>query len=371
MALQQQRHESTLTLLREQKTPLYRIKYVLAKEVYFNLKKRLEFYRVIRTFTQNGISIQASLKYYGQMLQKYSRDDGMHFIVQDILSLMDTGVRFERAIARWVPEEEQAIIESSAKEVARACEVVTVFAENMMSIKSALIDALTYPIIMFIILIASLLGFSLYMIPMMEQLSPHSSWPAMAQNLYVMTSYVREHGGLLFSLLFGLVVVSSYSLSRLTNPVIRGLLDYLPPWNIYKPYVSTSFLIALSSLIKTGSSFNHSVQKMSETAAPYLMFFLKRIARRLAAGNNFGDSLVVGLFKGNLLISLTVFAITNRLEQGIQFLADENLAEQRLVFVKKGRALGYTLMIVVAIVIGWVMLSLYGIQSSMQVGSVG
>jgi type II secretory pathway component PulF len=364
------RSDTKFALLGFQKDLLYRLKYSFVKSSYFNLKKRLEFYRVIRTFTQNGISIQASLKYYGQMLQKYSRDDGMNFIIQDILALMDTGTRFERAISRWIPEEEQAIIESSSKDVARACEVVTVFAENMMSIKSALVDALTYPIIMFVILIASLLGFSLYMIPMMEQLSPHSSWPVMAQNLYSLTSYVREHGTLLFGSFFALVVLSTYSMSRLTNPVIRGLLDYLPPWNIYKPYVSTSFLIALSSLIKTGSSFNNSVHKMSETASPYLMFFLKRIARRLSAGNNFGDSLVVGLFKGNLLISLAVFAITNRLEQGIQFLADENLGEQRLVFVKKGRILGYSLMILVAIVIGWVMLSLYGIQSSLQVSSI-
>ena len=364
-------HDVKLTLLREQRTLLYRIKYIVTKSVYFTLKKRVEFYRVIRTFTQNGISIQASLKYYGQMLKKYSRDDSMHFVIQDILSLMDTGVRFERAIARWVPEEEQAIIESSAKDVARACEVVTVFAENMMSIKSALLDALTYPIVMFVILIASLFGFSLYMIPMMEQLSPHDTWPVMAQNLYIMTSFVRDHGVFLVSILIAVCFLSSYSLSRFTHPVIRGMLDYLPPWSIYKPYVSTSFLIALSSLIKTGSSFNHSVQKMSETASPYLMFFLKRIAKRLAAGNNFGDSLVVGLFKGNLLISLTVFAVTNRLEQGIQFLADENLGEQRLVFVKKGRVLGYTVMVVIAIVIGWVMLSLYGVQSSMQIGAIG
>lgn len=204
------------------------------------------------------------------------------------------------------------------------------------------------------------------MIPMMEQVSPHTQWPPMAQSLYSVSSYIKDHWG---GLLASIAIISSlalWSMPRVTAPAIRKLLDYLPPWNIYKPYTSTSFLIALSSLIKTGSSFHNSVRKMGETASPYLMFFLKRILGRLSTGNSFGDSLVVGLFDGNLLISLTVFAATNRLEQGIQYLADENLEEQRLVFIKKGRILGYALMILVAGVIGWVMLSLYGIQSTVQ-----
>ena len=123
-------------------------------------------------------------------------------------------------------------------------------------------------------------------------------------------------------------------------------------------------------MLKTGSSFNNAVHKMGITATPYLMHFLRRIVIRLGAGSGFGESLVIGLFEGNLLISLTVFATTNNLEKGIKFLADENLEEQRLVFIKKGRILGYTLMIMVTGVIGWVMLSLYGIQSSVQTGSI-
>ncbi|MCD8525175.1 MAG: type II secretion system F family protein [Gammaproteobacteria bacterium] len=123
-------------------------------------------------------------------------------------------------------------------------------------------------------------------------------------------------------------------------------------------------------MLKSGSSFNNAVHKMGVTATPYLMYFLKRILIRLSAGSGFGESLVIGLFEGNLLISLTVFATTNNLEKGIKFLADENLEEQRQVFIKKGKILGYALMIAVAGVIGWVMLSLYGIQSSVQVGSI-
>ena len=269
-------------------------------------------------------------------------------------------------MSRWIPEEELAIIENSSKDMARACDVVTTFSENMMQIKNALVQSLTYPIAMVIVLVVCLMGFALYMIPMMEQVSPHTQWPPMAQLLYSVSSYIKESWALLIGGIVIVGTVAMWSMPRITTPVLRSLLDRFPPWNIYKSYTSTSFLIALSSLIKTGSSFHNSVRKMGETASPYLMFFLKRIMKRLSTGNNFGDSLVVGLFEGNLLISLTVFASTNRLEQGIQYLADENLEEQRLVFIKKGRVLGYALMMLVAAVIGWVMLSLYGIQSTVQ-----
>lgn len=346
------------------------LKYYFIKNFYFDLKKRLEFYRIIQTFTQNGISIQTSLRLYGDMIKKYNNDTSMKFLVDDILRMMANGVRFERAIAFWVPSQESAIIEASSNDVAIACRVVTKFAENMTLIKSALVGALTYPAVMVLVLIGSLLSFSEFVLPLMVKLSPPANWPPMAQNLYALTTFIHDYLIAITVSLISITVLSISSLARFTFMPIRNLLDKLPPWNIYKPYTATTFLIALASMLKTGSSFNNAVHKMGITATPYLMHFLRRIVIRLSAGSGFGESLVIGLFEGNLLISLTVFATTNNLEKGIQFLADENLEEQRLVFIKKGRILGYTLMIMVTAVIGWVMLSLYGIQSSVQTGSI-
>lgn len=346
------------------------LQYFLIKTIYFDLKRRLDFYRIIRTFTQNGISIQTSLRLYGDMIKKYNKDTSMKFVVDDILRMMSNGIRFERAIAYWVPPQESALIESSANDVARACEVVTGFAENMMTIKSALVGALTYPIVMILVLIGSLLSFSEFVIPLMIRLSPPENWPPSAQNLYAMTSFIHDHLLFLIFFMFTVSILSIASLSRFIFMPIRVILDKLPPWNIYKPYTATTFLIALAAMLKSGSSFNNAIHKMGVTATPYLMYFLKRILIRLSAGSAFGESLVIGLFEGNLLISLTVFATTNNLEKGIKFLADENLEEQRQVFIKKGKILGYTLMILVAAVVGWVMMSLYGIQSSVQIGSI-
>ncbi|MES2204449.1 MAG: type II secretion system F family protein [Pseudomonadota bacterium] len=349
---------------------LFFINYFFIKNIYFDLKKRLEFYRIIRTFTQNGISIQSSLRLYGAMILKYNKDTSMKFLVDDILAMMADGVRFERAIAFWVPSQESAIIEASSHDVAIACEVVTKFAENMTSIKSALVGALTYPVVMIFVLIGSLLSFSEFVLPLMVKLSPPENWPPMAQNLYALTTFIHNYLVFIAVTLIAVTVISISSLSRFTFMPIRNVLDKLPPWNIYKPYTATTFLIALASMLKTGSSFNNAVHKMGVTATPYLMHYLRKIVIRLGAGSGFGESLVIGLFEGNLLISLTVFATTNNLEKGIKFLADENLEEQRLVFIKKGRILGYMMMIAVTAVIGWVMLSLYGIQSSVQTGSV-
>lgn len=346
----------------------YQFKVAITKRFYFNLKKRVEFYRIVRTLTANGVSIQTALKLYGDMIFKYYKDASMKFIIDDILGMMTSGVRFERAIALWVPAEEHAVIESSSKDVARACEVVTVFAENMMSIRGALSGALAYPIMMLVLLIGCLIGFSTYIMPMMVKISPPSAWPLMAQNLYAVTNFISAHILGLGMVIVATFAIVSWSMSHFTFKPVRKILDKLPPWNIYKLYTSTSFLIALSSLIKTGSSFNHSLNRMKETSNPFLSGFLSQMQLNLSRGRNFGDSLVVGLFEGSLLISLSVFAMTNRLEKGIAFLADENLEEQQQVFVKKGKILGYTLMMVVAGVIGWAMLSIYGIQSSIQVG---
>lgn len=340
---------------------------VMIKHCYFGTKKRVEFYRVLRSLTQNGISIQASLQFFSTMIGKYQKSESsLKFILDDILRRMKQGTRFEVAISHWIPTAEVVLVQASAKDVTSACEIITRFSENMLSIQSALIGALTYPIAMILVLIGSMTGFTFYVIPIMTKLSDPSHWPPMAKALYSFTSLIADHTVLIVSMFVAFIVFTSWSLKKLTFMPIRCILDKLPPWNIYKPYASTSFLIALASLLRTGSSYNHALRGMRQTASPYLKQYLDKILKRLAAGSNFGESLVVGLFNGTILISLCVFAMTNRLEQGIQFLADENLEEQRLVFIRKGKILGYVLMFVVAGVIGWVMLSLYGMQTSIQ-----
>jgi len=345
----------------------YTIKCFLIKRFYFGTKQRVDFYRVIKALTGNGVSVQSSLQLYSKMIAKHDRSKAsLKFIIDDILKMMQQGVRYEQAISVWVPVQESVLIQSSAKDVAKACAIITKFTENILSIKSALIGTLSYPTMMLVILVGCLLAFAYYIMPYMVQLSPPARWPAEAHALYTFCNFITSNSKVLGVSIVSLFIFIGWSFQGLIFMPARVLFDKIPPWSIFKPFVATTFMIALAAMLRSGTSYNQALTSIRKTASPYLVVFINRILRQLSAGSAFGDSIEVGLFEGNVLISLTVFAMTNRLEQGIQFLADENLEEQRLAFIAKGKVLGYVMMFLVSGTIGWLMLSLYGMQSTIQ-----
>ena len=345
----------------------YRIKCFFIKNFYFGTKQRVDFYRVIKALTSNGVSVQSSLSLYSDMIKKHQRDKmSLKFIIDDILKMMQQGVRYEHAVSAWIPVQEAVLIKASAKDVAKACAIITKFTENILTIQSALISTLSYPSMMLVILLACLVSFAYYIMPYMVQLSSPARWPSEAHALYVFCTFITGHSTLLLVSLIATFIFIGWSFQGLIFMPLRVIFDKIPPWSIFKPFIATTFLIALAAMLRAGTSYNQALTTIKQTASPYLVVFLKRILRQLSAGSNFGDSIEVGLFEGNILISLTVFAMTNRLEQGIQFLADENLDEQRQAFIAKGKILGYIMMFLVSGTIGWLMLSLYGMQSTIQ-----
>jgi type II secretory pathway component PulF len=186
----------------------------------------------------------------------------------------------------------------------------------------------------------------------------------MSYCLYVLANFIANHYLILGVTLAALIILVSLSLSRLSAPYFRDLLDKLPPWSIYKGFTATSFLLALSSSIKLGASFNTAIVKINRISTGYLQRFLRKINSRLKSGSNFGDAVDIGLFDDTTLVSLSVYSTTNKLEQGIQYLADNNLAEHTAMIVKRGKIMGYATMAFVAGFIGWIILAMYGMQSS-------
>lgn len=346
---------------------MFHLKRLYLRHGYFTAKKRIEFYRMLNTMTANGVSIQMALtqikKKFEQIKQK---DNPINAIITDILNLMKAGMPFHHAIRRWIPTQEYALIKASHQDIPRALSIVTQHAEHNLSIKSALTSSLSYPIMMFILSIGAIAMLSFYIIPNMSKLVSVDKWPPLSYNLYLLANTVTQNSTLILIVSASLITFVSWSLANLPAYGLRSLLDKLPPWNIYKAYTATSFLIALSSSIKLGSSFNSAILQLQPISSPYLKRYLKKVKNRLMSGSNFGDAIDIGLFDSITLVSLSVFAVTNRLEQGIQYIADNNLAEQKQMIIRRGKILGYLMMGFVTGIIGWIVLAMYGMQSAVS-----
>lgn len=337
------------------------------RHTFFNTKQRIAFYRMLHNLTANGVSLQSALTLIkSKFEQMKQRNTELNQIISDVLYSMRIGMPFHKAFARWIPNQEYLLIESSHQDIPRALSIVIQHAEHLQKIQNALAASLTYPAVMLLLLILTLVGLAFYIMPNMAKLISPDRWPPISHNLYVLANFIAHYYQVLAVLLITVVSFVAWSMANLTNPLVRRLLDRLPPWNIYKGYTATSFLLALSSSIKLGASFNSSILKIHGISSPYLKRFLIKIKARLMSGSNFGDAIDIGIFDSITLVSLSVFSTTNRLEQGIQYLADHNLEEQKELIVKRGKLLGYITMGFVASMIGWIVLAMYGMQSAVS-----
>jgi type II secretory pathway component PulF len=350
---------------RESSTRMGKIEHAYLRYVFFNTKERIAFYRMLFNLTSNGISIQSALILvkgkYDQLVKKRSE---LNKIIADILRLMRSGIPFHRALMSWIPSQEYLLLESCYQDIPRALGIMTQHGENLKNIQNALIGALTYPVVMMIMLIGVLVTLAFYIMPNMAKLAPPDKWPPMSYSLYELANFIADYYAVLSLIIISALLFIAYSLSRVTAPYCRDLLDKLPPWNIYKGYTSIAFLLALSSSIKLGASFNTAVIKIHRISTQYLQSFLRKMNSRLKNGNSFGDAVDVGLFDDDTLVNLSVYASTNKLEQGIQYLAEHNLLEHRAMIEKRGKVLGYFVMAFVATMIGWIILAMYGMQSA-------
>lgn len=356
-------HTQELRIHKSSRMPY--IKFLYLRHSYFSGKKRLEFYRMLSTLTANGVSIQSALTLIKSKFEQIKKGGNpMNAVITDILYSMHIGLPFHHAIAKWIPSHEYALIDSSYQDVPRALKIVIQYSENALVIRSALVGSLSYPVIMFLILIVMLAALSFYIMPNMAKLSPPETWPPISHNLYLLTNFITNNAIIISMIVVAFLVFMFWSFDNFSYLPIRSLLDKIPPWNVYKNYTATSFLIALSSSIKLGSSFNSAIQQLHPISSHYLRRFLVKIKNRLINGSGFGDAIDIGIFDSITLVSLSVFATTNKLEQGIQYIADNNLDEQKHLLLRRGKVMGYCMMMFVAIMIGWIVLSMYGMQSA-------
>jgi type II secretory pathway component PulF len=102
---------------------------------------------------------------------------------------------------------------------------------------------------------------------------------------------------------------SLWSLPRLTGRVRRDYLDRLPPWSIYKSFASSSLMISLSALVKSGQPLDEAVKHMRRMSGPWMHERLGVIVARMK-DQKAGAALDVGLFDQQTADLIAIYSAT-------------------------------------------------------------
>lgn len=260
----------------------------------FGSKLRLHTYANLYRMQNNGLPIDASLE---RLLErKTARNRPERIVIKAWHDGMKQGRTFAESIRDFVPATELVLISAGERSgnlglgIEQAHRVTTA-AQQM---RKVLVARLTMPAILFVMLGALIVGFSTKMAPEFAKTLPPSEWSASGQALYAFSSFVKSFwlhcaGGVI-----AIVGTVAYSLPRWTGP-IRGKFDRIPPWSIYRSYISATFMIALSALMTAGVPLSDAIKYIRANASDWTKSHLAVMVNRIRAGDDYGEAMDTGL----------------------------------------------------------------------------
>lgn len=99
-----------------------------------------------------------------------------------------------------------------------------------------------------------------------------------------------------FGVLFALGAVAALMAHPRWREHVRGGLDQtLPPWTIYREYQASSLLIALSALVRAGRPIDAAIRDIMRIANPWLRAHLDKSLERIMGSESSGTSFATGL----------------------------------------------------------------------------
>ncbi len=328
-------------------------------------RRRIDLYRNLQMITGSGISLTETVRLLSLKFRKHMPRSSMPRILDDWLKSMAMGRTFNQAIARWVPGWELLLLRAGGStKIADMLGYVGELSANIIKLKSGLTSALRYPLFALLMLFVLMGVFSYYVIPNLVSFLPPEQWPPITKSLYNFTTFVTEKGIFMLVALTILVGLVIYSLGHLKAGLPRRILNKIPPWSIYKQFHGSIFLLSLASLLRSGISFGHSLETIRGGSSKYVSSVLIMMQAKLQAGKRAGEAIQCELFDKETLVNLEVYADTDKLEEGIYVLAEEQLEQQIEKLATATKMLGNFILLVVVLFIIWNYMGLIALQSS-------
>lgn len=293
----------------------------------FGLQKRINLYERLRAYVKEDFPVYDSLEKFEARYAK--KKDPRAIIIKNWMDKMKHGLSFSKAIEGWVPDAELNLI--LAGEEGEGIEIglgeAIKFAGSAQKIKNTIISGITYPFILFAVVLIFVGMFSLKMAPTYLGILPLDKWPELGQNFYAVSAFIVKYWLLVIAVLVITTLTIIKTVGSWTGPA-RTFFDKLPPWSVYKVYQASAFLISLASMMKSGIPLNNAIKKIRASSSPWLMGYTDEMLRNLRRGGaNFGIHLNVGLLDEETAGDLIDYSVLGGFEKAIYALGEKTLED--------------------------------------------
>lgn len=291
------------------------------------LSHRINIYERLQSYTEEEFPVYDSLLKFKQRYDK--KKDFRGKIIGLWLERIKRGDSFSQAINGWVPDAELNLIAAGEEGtgIENGLAEAIKFAKSAQKIKSTIIGGSLYPLVLLLVISGFTAMFSLQMAPTYLDILPLEKWPTSGQTFYLTSKFLVDYWMIMLVGLIGVGIVIGTTIGKWTGS-LREIADKIPPWSVYKVYQACSFLIGLSSMMKSGIPLNDSLTKIKKSSSPWLASYIEEMQRNLRrGGKNFGQHLNVGLLDEETAGDVIDYSELGKFEVAVYSIGEKNLQE--------------------------------------------
>lgn len=281
---------------------------------------RISFYGKISSFIAAGVPIMKVLKAISKQKKKKKKPEkSTEFIITEfIIHRMNAGYKFSDAIAPIIPSSEALLISSGEKSgtITENLLLATDTIKNSADIKSSVIKAISYPIVMFFVLIGLFFALGVGMLPTLKNLAPVEDWGSSGIALNFVASFFVDYIYVILGVVISIGVAISWLLPNFVNDFRINHLDNIQPFKLYRDIQSTFFLLAMGSLLKSGVKTSDSLSFIRNNSDKYVRAQLDIMIKRLASGAR-ASEVISTTFLGESADDIELYGLSGEFDKAL------------------------------------------------------
>ncbi len=300
---------------------------------YISTNHRKKLYKLLADLLDDGVPLFEALNLIASDGEKVY---GTAFIknLNAIISKMKSSSSVTDVLSGLVPPQDITVINAAERsgQLAQGLRMLIAMVEKNDEIVSTLRKALIMPVMLFIVVLLVIMGYSLQVFPTFVGVLPINKWPLVTQMLYFFGNYLAS-GGMITILLGALAIVVSI---RISMPLFKGeirtrIIDQFPPYSYFRIMQLGIFLRMLSTLLLNGIPMVEALNLMKERASPFLSYHLDSFTANMKVGRNYNDSFDSGFLTHEMLLTVKIYAGMDAFSETVKKMAehcDEQIMEK-------------------------------------------
>jgi type II secretory pathway component PulF len=167
----------------------------------------------------------------------------------------------------------------------------------------------------------------------------------------------------------GLLVSISLSMARWTGAT-RLWVETIPPWSIYRMWQGSAFLLSLASMMTAGVKIDEkSLKLIASGSSPYLRERARAISQRISGGQNLGEAMAStghSFPDAELIDDFRIYASLKGFDQNVINVTKEWVSDVEQQIESAMRIINGATLVLIALTIGTILMSLFGIVQQIQ-----